>query len=135
MDKRDPSGQPRDKMDRLIQEAQQEGLFHGRLKRILLAGYEGRQQTLWMQRTATAVIVGVLIGLAATWMGLPVPVVLALFSACLLVAAICLGFGLVHLVRYLLRYYAIDAYPDEDDAANKDVHAEAKPSGHRDEPG
>lgn len=118
MDKLDRSKQPRDKMDRLIQEAQQEGLFHGRLKRTLMAGYEGHQQAKWMQYTAMSMIVGVLIGLATTWTGLPVPVVVALFSVCLLVAAICLGLGLVHLVRYLVCYYAIDAQPDEDSAVN-----------------
>ena len=125
MDKPDPTKQPRDKMDRLIQEAQQEGLFHGRLKHTLMVGYEGHQQSKWMQHTATAMIVGVLIGLATTWMGWPVPVVVALFGVCLLVAVTCLGIGMFHLVRYLW----LQAQPDEGSEADKDAHSEAKQPG------
>ncbi len=125
MDKLKPPRQPRDKMDRLIQEAQKEGLFYGRLKHTLMVGYEGHQQSKWMQHAATAMIFGVLIGLVTTWMGWPVPIVVALFGVCLLAAVICVGIGMFHLVRYLW----LQAQPDERSAVVEDAHLEAKQPG------
>lgn len=114
-----PFKRPPDRMDRIVQEAREEGLLHGPLKRTIMSAYQGHQNVKWMQRAGTAMIVGVLVGLAATWFGWPVPVVVALFGICALVSAICIVIGLFH----LFRYFGILARPPERDEANENTQS------------
>ncbi len=89
-----------DKMDRIVQEARDEHLLHGKVGRTILGGYEGHRQSVWMQRAATAMIAGIVVGVICVLINLPLPVSLGIFGVFVLVAVACMGIGIVHLVRW-----------------------------------
>lgn len=110
-----------DEMDRLMQEAREANLLHGKLGRLLLGNYEGHKEQVWLQRGATAMIVALVIGVIAVVLGAPQFVSLGLFGIGFLVAIACIIMGILHAFRWV--GYAAEYIPVDGDEQKDAEHA------------
>ncbi len=97
-----------DEMDRIVQEAQEDDLLHGKLGRTILRNYGLHKSVRWGMRTDVVGIVGVLIIVPAILLNVPQPILMGLIVVWLLAGAA----TVLAMVVSLVRAYTIHTPPE-----------------------
>lgn len=95
-----PRGRRPDSMDRLMQEVGAKNLLHGTTGRKLRGDYEGHRQSIWMQRGANAIIIGVVAIVICTLLRVPSLLSYIILGVFVAMAAVCFLIGWKHIVRW-----------------------------------